>query len=648
MQIRALGAAWVVWASMAAVALGQATRQADFEEQFALAADRRALLAQLIPGSEDAYYYSALERQQAGDFAAAAELLRTWAERHGQGERWQRAKARQMLLAYKQDPAATWQWLTEITGARFDAQPELPGIKADVPTALDPQAVSAAAWRRRALELHPGTAEGLEWAALDALAQEELSDELLASVMPQLRHADFARASELVVRHLALRTSGGFGSIALHGVLTLAQLEECARLDPKLLGDERFVAAWLSKLAPGGLEDVERDRDVQRAHLERLETFVGRLSGAFNSLKAHVLYHRLVLDLSTGAPDRARFERYLRLPRPSPTVPPRRLEDATRLREQVVFGASFATGLPSVREDEALVRAYLEAFLVDAEDARAFEELVEPRYLARVFAETKILAGKGDMERWYSLLDDAEYYERLKQRVELRFAPTQREYYGADEPVTLEVDVKNVPTLLVKVFEVHALNWTPRRARRSTLGSTSMASSPTRSARSSTASRRCDACGVRSSFRRSAARARMSSSSSETARRAVRWFARGRSSSSSAVAPRGTSWSCSTSAESFRRRRPCMSMGGVTRPTRKAVCECRSHRRRRRRTSCSRAARARRSRASGIARKPILCAGRRWWSAKSCALASARSWSFARGSCFKASRSSSRCSKSLY
>jgi hypothetical protein len=459
MQIRALGAAWVVWASMAAAALGQATRQADFEEQFALAADRRALLAQLIPGSEDAYYYSALERQQAGDFAAAAELLRTWAERHGQGERWQRAKARQMLLAYKQDPAATWQWLTEITGARFDAQPELPGVKADVPTALDPQAVSAAAWRRRALELHPGTAEGLKWAALDALAQDELSDELLASVMPRLRHADFSRASELVVRHLALRTSGGFGSIALHGELTLAQLEDCAKREPKLLGDERFVAAWLARLAPGGMEDAERDRDVQRAHLERLESFVGRLSGAFNSLKAHVLYHRLALDLASGTPDRARFERYLRLPRPSPTVQPRRLEDALRVREQVVFGASFATGLPSVREDEALVRAYLEAFTVDAEDTRSFAELVEPRYLARVFAETKILAGKGDMERWYSLLDDPEYYEQLKQRVELRFAPTQREYYGADEPVTLEVDVKNVPTLLVKVFEVHALNW---------------------------------------------------------------------------------------------------------------------------------------------------------------------------------------------
>ena len=87
------------------------------------------------------------------------------------------------------------------------------------------------------------------------------------------------------------------------------------------------------------------------------------------------------------------------------------------------------------------------------------------------------------MEHWYSLLDDPGYYEALKERVEIEFAadPAAADF-GADEPVALEVDVKNVETLLVKVFEINTFNYyrEPRVAR-STPRSTSTAWSRTRS-----------------------------------------------------------------------------------------------------------------------------------------------------------------------
>lgn len=435
-------------------------RQADFEEQFALSTDRKALLAQLIPGSELFYYWSCLERQHAGDYAAVEGLLRTWRERFGESNsRYAEIAVRQHLLTFEQNPKRGWEWLRNQLGTDLSHSADVPGARPEVPTVLDPASVNEAAWKERALAIHPRTVTGLRGAALERLAAEELDDALFASLMSQLRTADLPNIVQLVLRHLELRNSGGFGSLGIHGALTLAQLEELARLRPALLGDEKFVNAWMVRLAPGADENVERDVAARRAYLERLATFSARLSGGFNSLKAHVAFHRLQLDLRTGQLDLARFQEYLRLPRNSSTTPRKAYEDAERTREVAQLGSQFSTGFGPIANDEPLVRTLLEHFLRDVADTKAFDALVEAKYLKRVFAETKILASSGDMERWYTLLDDPGYYEQLKQRVELQFAPTQKEHFGADEPVSIELDVKNVPKLLVKVYEIHALNY---------------------------------------------------------------------------------------------------------------------------------------------------------------------------------------------
>src|SRR5262249_48790298 len=64
----------------------------------------------------------------------------------------------------------------------------------------------------------------------------------------------------------------------------------------------------------------------------------------------------------------------------------------------------------------------------------------------------------GDQERWYSLLDDPAGYQALKERVDLDLALTNPTLFAANDPVVLDVDVKNVPSLVVKVFEINTLN----------------------------------------------------------------------------------------------------------------------------------------------------------------------------------------------
>ena len=100
--------------------------------------------------------------------------------------------------------------------------------------------------------------------------------------------------------------------------------------------------------------------------------------------------------------------------------------------------------LAPIRNDEELVREYF-MHLFQTEDAyEPYAEYVDDRWLKDVFAETKILAGLGEQEKWYSLLDNPTKYQQLKERVDLRFAPQNKTFFGTDEAVSLAVDVKNV------------------------------------------------------------------------------------------------------------------------------------------------------------------------------------------------------------
>src|SRR5690606_5657328 len=186
-----------------------------------------------------------------------------------------------------------------------------------------------------------------------------------------------------------------------------------------------FVATRLARLLPGPDVDLDTDHAARRAHLDALWAAVEPLPTSFNSLRLHVLYHRLDFDRRRGSYELATFERYLTLPRQAHYV----AETYRRAHEKALasFGQDFSsvTGLPTVHDDTELVTDYLMRLFAGAgfDDPGRYRQLLDDRFVQRIFAEAKILAGVGDQERWYSLLDDPGYYGELKQRVDIEFAP---------------------------------------------------------------------------------------------------------------------------------------------------------------------------------------------------------------------------------
>jgi len=437
----------------------------SFDEKFALAQDRKQALQQLIPGTEDYYYYHCLVHEQEGQKDEVRKLLETWVKRHGWTTRAIEIANRQALLQLESDPKTSYEYVRRQLNLTFNHQREIEGQATHYPTRLDPSEVARDKWKQQAFSYGGSTdLSGFADPALDWLAAEKLGADRRRALLERLMRPDLPNLVDLVQADLKHKDSSGFGSMEIHRRMTHEQLLELGRREAKLYKEEPFVTACLKQLLPGPDSDWDNDSKEKQAYLERLWDFVEPLVPAFNWIKAHVLYLRLELDRTLGVYDRKRFLRFLEIPRNASYVNPKWLDRCRKdaeLRDAIFNLGEGVEGIPyaAAPNDESLVADYLDHFFVDAKDFKPFDEYLLDTWLKVRFAETKILNGQGDMEKWYSLLNDPGYYQNLKDRVQISFPPQNRTVFRAGDPVRLEVDIKNVETLQVKVFEINTLNY---------------------------------------------------------------------------------------------------------------------------------------------------------------------------------------------
>ena len=430
-----------------------------FVEDFALAKDRAAALQQLIPGSEDYYYYACLHFQNLQQYDQVEQLLAAWIKRYGETPRVLELQNRQALLTYATQPQASLDFLRRRLDLQFDHQREAVGEKPNLPTQFDPQLLSRDRLAQLALQKH-GNLDGFTDAALDWLVAWPLDPDRRRALLQRLNLPDRDNLARLVVDDLNHRFSGPFGQLPLHRQLLLEDLVECLQLKPELRDQAAFVSIYLSKLHPSDDTNWRQDPEQYEAYLERMWEYVQTLSPVHNSLKAHLLYHWLVLDRARGHYDRDRFMEYIQLPRKASYIEPRFLQEEQNVRHPADLSSDFqvVTLLPPVGNDEELIRSYLHHFFLTENDTKPFAPFIRDDFLRENLAETKIVNGLGEPEQWYSLLPP-EKYQALKDRIDIDFAHTNPTQFAIDQPVELDVFIKNVSTLIVKVFEINTQNY---------------------------------------------------------------------------------------------------------------------------------------------------------------------------------------------
>lgn len=437
-------------------------QEIGYIEDFSLAPNREEALKKLVPGTDDYFYYHALHAQNSGQRDLFQKMLESWIRaRDGNiAPLAQELRNRQLLLDYQQDPKRVFEELRRRLGLNYPYSRKTGEQRSDAPTKLDGNSIAVATLIAQALARDPeGSLDSIEEAGLELLADQPLSPQRRRALLARLQRPDYPGLTRLVLDDLAFRDSGGFGSLPIHARLTLAQLDELLAKQPMLRNSSGFVSAYLSKLAPEDEIDLETDAAAREAYFARVWEFVKTLDPVHNSLKANVLYGWLRHDQKQGVYNQERLLEYLKLPRNVWY-----LRDG--IREQLPRGDYLAQPdrqfgllqLPPIGNEEPLVRDCLLHFLAGAADFDLYKPWVRDDFLRRVFAEAKITNGVGDPQQWVPLLSPEEY-RQLKERIDIDFAATNPDRFGQEDAVKLAAWVKNVPALIVKVYEINTLNY---------------------------------------------------------------------------------------------------------------------------------------------------------------------------------------------
>ena len=422
-------------------------------EALALSDDRSAALAELLPGTALHDYWRGIHHQHRGELDEVDTILGGWQRRHGRtDEHHARLTRRQLLLRAGQDLRRQIDPLRFAAGVRLDDEAEAVAAAQRLPTRLDPAILDEATLVQDARNRSTDLSYVTDW-ALPGLVAGKHDSHSRHSLLQKLTRANVPGTVALIAADLGEHSSRGFGSLPIHNALTSAQLAELARLRPELRKAPAWVAAVLVRLRPPAHVDWQHDPIARAAYLQELWAFAEALPATFNALKAQILYHLLDLDRRHGRLDRARFLKYLALPRRVAYARNERLQSIPADQQvQPGVDAAMGAGLPAIADDEPLVREYLELLLL-TEDGAAFSDYLRADWLEELLAVTRLLAGAEGGERWAAVLGPHKL-AALRERVDLELTVRNPTRVPADAAVALEVDVKNVANLVVKTFRI--------------------------------------------------------------------------------------------------------------------------------------------------------------------------------------------------
>lgn len=423
----------------------------SFDEKIVF--NQEQALKELIPGTQDYYYYNCLISQHKKDFEKANQLLKEWRERYGKTVKYRMMLNRQMLFLYDQFPNETLKHLVEELRLEFNHQKLTAEQEANYPNTLDQELISWEKYKNLPVQK-------LNDDALRFIDTSKLSVSQLRSLLSRVKKPDFPNLVKLIIKDLSTKNKKTFGYAKIHKNLTLEQLKECLKLQPNLKSNQVFVNEYLRRLTPAEHTNWQQQPLTKEKYLNNLWGFVQGLGSAFNSLKAHVLLNKLQHEISLKKYKETNFIEYLKLPKPVHYI-------NTRLTRHERYLANLSTDYfritslkANTQMDTEVVMTLLEYCLKDADSPKKFLPYIKENFLNQVFAKTKILYGKGDPQKWFSLISkNTAIIKDLRESVEINLLPENKQFIRSDEDISLSLQLKNVPNLLVKIYKLNQFNY---------------------------------------------------------------------------------------------------------------------------------------------------------------------------------------------
>ena len=243
-------------------------------EKFALADNREQALAELIPGTDDYYFYNCLFHQHEGDLARVDKLLKEWDERRSHVPNgFNEIRNRQALLRYDGDAKAkdeALRYLKSALNLRFDHRRDADATKANLSSRLDQGMITRDAYWQESIKRR--RLDNAHRSLNNWLMTQDLDRDRRRWLLARLERPDHDGLVDLIVKDLKDKHARPFGSYKVHKLLTKSQLDELGKALPKLRAEGAYVTAYLERLRPSTDVDPHSDSAVREAWLVRPET----------------------------------------------------------------------------------------------------------------------------------------------------------------------------------------------------------------------------------------------------------------------------------------------------------------------------------------------------------------------------------------
>ena len=305
--------------------------------------------------------------------------------------------------------------------------------------------------------------------------------ELLKVDLDKLRKDDFLRLIQIMGEDIIMLDSPGFYKTYAKWLtdeqklkkylvvdpyilrnMTIEQMDKLKACLPGLNEEPTFSGIYTSKKFSKELSEEENSHlsyMEKRGNLIKMYEYAKTLPYKLQGLKSSLLLEILENGLKINLFEESYFMEYIQLPARDNFVIKRVAPEVGQWKDYIqnVQAQHNKKGYASeLREkDKDLLTKYLEYFFANGAKIDKFKEFLELRFLVSVWEDTMLVTGN----KVEITTENASRLEKLATDVSIKIGEQNKDVFEIGEEVSLWIEIKNVPSLFIKVFEINTENY---------------------------------------------------------------------------------------------------------------------------------------------------------------------------------------------
>lgn len=247
--------------------------------------------------------------------------------------------------------------------------------------------------------------------------------------------------------------------IILHR-MTLQQLEKIKELLPSVMEEKQFVWCFFEKKFFIELSPNHKNLSLKekRSNLIKMYEFASSFPPTYSNIKSWLLLEILENGLQQDLIEEKYFNEYLKTPIRSCYCKKMEKDMQTERPNFLnnVLSPSFKTDLRlTEQKDREILSNYLDKMFRAGRKIANYSDFLEKNFLIDMWEESQMMEGKKIEVRQ----DNALKLEQIKELVLTEFCKHNKDVFKIGEDIELFAEIKNVPSLIVKVFIINAENY---------------------------------------------------------------------------------------------------------------------------------------------------------------------------------------------